>query len=298
MNPDHQPTPETGQLKSDRVALVLRVGVYVFLAIAGLTIFPTILYWLAPVRFVVASLSTFAAAAVANAVALRIYEQGQLANIGMHWTRASRRNLLLGLAGGVGAALVVVLAPVVTLNASLERIPGATVQWPSLGFVTVLLLFGAVGEEMLFRGYAFQFLVGRIGAFATILPVGVLFGLMHGNNPNQTWLGLVNTIAWGILFGYAFLRSGDLWLPIGLHFGWNWVLPLFGENLSGFTMGVTGLTMRWRSGELWSGGNYGPEGSVLTTAVVVALAFYLRRAPIERQASALARLSEHEDDES
>ena len=46
----------------------------------------------------------------------------------------------------------------------------------------------------------------------------------------------------GVLFGYAYLRTSALWLPIGLHFGWNVVLPLFGANLSGFTMGVTGYS--------------------------------------------------------
>ena len=83
---------------------------------------------------------------------------------------------------------------------------------------------------MLFRGYAFQYLIGKMGPFATILPFGVLFGIVHGNNPNLTWLGLLNTAAWGVLLGFAFLRSGDLWLPIGLHFGWNWALPLFGRQ--------------------------------------------------------------------
>lgn len=286
-------TPSERSSKPDRIALALRVFVYVFLVVAGMMIFPVILYWAAPVPFVVATLSSFAAAAVANAVTLRIWAHGQLADIGMQWTPASRWNLLLGFAGGAGGALVAVLAPVAFRLSWLERVPGAQVQWGSLAFITVLLLFGAVGEEMLFRGYAFQFLVGRMGAYATVLPFGVLFGLMHGNNPNQSWLGLINTMLWGIAFGYAFLRSGDLWLPIGLHFGWNWVLPLFGANLSGYTMGVTGLVTRSNASAWWTGGNYGPEGGVFTTVVVVGVMFYLYRAPIQRQASALARISEN-----
>jgi membrane protease YdiL (CAAX protease family) len=278
--------------KPDRVAIGLRVFVYVFLVAAGMVIFPVVLYWAAPVPFVVATLSSFSAAAVANAVTLRIWAHGQLADIGMQWTPASRWNLLLGFAGGVGGGVIASLAPVVLRLSWLERPPGSTVQWGSLVFVSLLLLFGAVGEEMLFRGYAFQFLIGRMGPYATILPFGVLFGLMHGNNPNQTWLGLLNTMAWGVLFGYAFLRSGDLWLPIGLHFGWNWVLPLFGANLSGYTMGVTGLLERSNSSPWWTGGGYGPEGGVFTTMVVAGLFVYLRRTPVQRQRSALARLPE------
>ena len=101
------------------------------------------------------------------------------------------------------------------------------------------------------------------------LPVGVLFALLHSSNPNATWFGLANTGAFGILFGYAYLRSRDLWLPIGLHMGWNFTLPLFGVNLSGLRMNVTGYEMSWTAGALWSGGEYGPEASILTSAVVL-----------------------------
>jgi hypothetical protein len=78
-----------------------------------------------------------------------------------------------------------------------------------------------------------------------------------------------------------------LWLPIGLHFGWNFTLPLFGATLSGLKMKVTGYEMSWTAGSLWSGGEYGPEASVLTSVMLVALFVYLRTAPIRRQASPL-----------
>ncbi|MGH9667015.1 MAG: lysostaphin resistance A-like protein, partial [Bryobacteraceae bacterium] len=233
--------------------------------------------------------ATFASAAVANSIALRIWEHGQMAAIGVGWTAESRRNLLIGVAGGVAAGLVVLAGPIAVRVADLERVAGSSFQWPSLIFVSLVLLFGAVGEEMLFRGYAFQLLVGVLGPFATILPFGVLFGFAHIDNRNITTLGVANTMLWGILLGYAVVRSGDLWLAIGLHFGWNWTLPLFGVNLSGFTMGVTGVTVRWRASDLWSGGAYGPEGGLLTSAVVVALFFCLNRAPIRPQTLLLAR---------
>ena len=115
------------------------------------------------------------------------------------------------------------------------------------------------------------------GPFATILPTSLIFGLMHSANPGASSLGIINTVAWGILLGWAVWRTGALWLPIGLHFGWNVMLPLLGSNLSGLTMGVTGYTLAWNVGVLWSGGSYGVEGSMLTTAVVVALFAGLRK---------------------
>jgi membrane protease YdiL (CAAX protease family) len=104
-------------------------------------------------------------------------------------------------------------------------------------------------------------------------------------NPHSTWLGMINTTGFGVLFGWAFLRSGDLWLPIGLHFGWNFTLPLFGVNLSGLTMKLTGYEVKWNVASVWSGGEYGPEAGVLTTIVILVLALYLWKAPIRRQPS-------------
>jgi len=269
--------------KPDRIAVTIRVIIYAFLAFVGWVVFPALMLWAPNMKLVAATLGVFLAAAVANAVTLRIYEHGQLADVGLGWTTASRRNLLLGVAGGGGAAALVILVPVALHVADLRV--AASLGWPSVLFISVILLFGAAGEEILFRGYAFQVLVGVLGPFATILPFGVLFAAAHLLNPNQTLLSPLNTALWGILLGYSFLRSGDLWLPIGLHFGWNWLLSLLGTPLSGFTISVTGLTVHWRVGELWSGGPYGPEGGLFTTLVVIAVAYYLHRAPIQQQAA-------------
>jgi len=275
--------------QSKYFGVLLRIGVFSLIAILGYFIFPVVMISLGAPILIVAALGTFAAAGVANAIALRIYERGQLADIGLGWTAASRRNLSLGILGGVGAGVVVLVVPMLFRVADLEPVPDQHMQWPSLLFVSIVLLFGAVGEEMLFRGYAFQVLVKAIGPFATILPLGVLFGLAHSNNLNFTGLALLNTVLWGIVLGYSFIVSGDLWLPIGLHFGWNWTLPLLGVNLSGFTMGVTGYSLHWKIGGLWSGGEYGPEGGLLTSAVVVLLFIYLRKAPIQHQEAFLLR---------
>ncbi|HZT37818.1 MAG TPA: CPBP family intramembrane glutamic endopeptidase [Bryobacteraceae bacterium] len=272
---------DPGPRKPDKIAVAVRVIIYAFLAFVGWVVFPALMLWTPGMKLVAAALGVFVAAAVANAVVLRIYEHGQLADIGLGWTNASRRNLLLGVAGGGAAAVLVVIAPVALRIADFTTTSGF--GWPSVLFVSLVLLFGAAGEEILFRGYAFQVLVGVLGPFATILPFGVLFAVAHLLNPNQTLLSPVNTALWGVLLGYAFLRSGDLWLPIGLHFGWNWLIALLGAPLSGFTMSVTGLTVHWRVGELWSGGAYGPEGGLFTTLALIGVAIYLNRAPIEQQ---------------
>jgi membrane protease YdiL (CAAX protease family) len=276
------------RLPEKALRTILRVGVYLFLAIAGLLVFGTALSVLPIV--VAATLHTFLAAGVANALAMRIYEHRSLVDLGLGWNSSSIRNLLLGLAGGVVAALVVVIGPVLEGVAEIARTPGQNADWGSILLLLVVLLFGAMGEEMLLRGYGFQILMGALGPFATILPVSVLFALLHAGNPNVTTLGLVNTGLWGVLLGYAFYRSGDLWLPIGLHVGWNWMLPMLGANLSGFTMNVTGYAMHWKVASVWGGGAYGPEGGLATSVVVVLLFVWLAlKAPVRRQKPFLLR---------
>jgi Predicted metal-dependent membrane protease len=265
-----------------KAGVLLRILIFAFLEIAGLAFFPPLLL---PIGgyFIAAALGTFSAAAVANAIVLRIYERGNLSDIGLGWGPPSVRHLAYGVAGGIGAALLAVLPPLLAGVSELKPDANAASGLGAMFFVSLVLLFAAVGEEMLFRGYGFQVLMNYLGPFATILPVGVIFGLAHGANLNFSLLGFINTTAWGILLGYAFLRSGDLWLAIGLHFGWNWTFPFFGVKLSGFTMGVTGYAMHWNIGELWSGGEYGPEASLLTLPIVALLFLYLHKAPIERQ---------------
>jgi hypothetical protein len=259
----------------DKFGIALRVGLFVIIGWIGLVLFAFVMEPLAGLM-VTAALSTFAAAAVANAIAVRIYERGRLSDLGLGWTDRSLREFASGAAVAAGAAVAILAGPVVTGAARFDPVTGVEHPWSSFVFVSVVLLFGAAGEEMLFHGYAFQLLVRSLGAFATILPASVLFAMAHLGNPNTTALSTANTFAWGVLLGYAYLRTKALWLPIGLHFGWNFALPLFGVNLSGFTMGVTGYALHWKAGDLWSGGAYGPEGSILTTAAVVVLFFVVR----------------------
>jgi membrane protease YdiL (CAAX protease family) len=277
------------RLPEKALQTALRVAVYVFLVFAGVVLFGTALYW-AFGNPIAAMLGAFAAGAVANQVVMKIYEDRSLVEIGLGWSAASLRHLLLGMVGGMVAALIVVLGPILEGVAELVKVPGRQVDWGAILVLLVLLLFGAMGEEMMFRGYGFQVLIGAVGPFATILPVSVLFAFLHAGNPNVTPLGLANTALWGVLLGYAFYRSGDLWLPIGLHVGWNWTLPLLGTNLSGFTMNLTGYAMHSQAGPLWSGGDYGPEGSLSTSFVVVLLFLWLAvKAPVRRQRPFLLR---------
>jgi len=224
---------------------------------------------------------------IANGLCLRIFESRPLSDAGLWLNSRAGLNLLLGVAGGMGAAALVLGPPLAVGAAHFVKLTDEPASASGMLFLIGMLAAGSIGEELLFRGYALQILIAAAGPWATIIPVGLLFGLLHYGNPSATILSSGITAGFGILFGYAYLRSRDLWLPIGLHFGWNFTLPLFGVNMSGLRIRVTGYEMSWTAGNLWSGGEYGPEGSVLTVLVLVALFVYVWKIPVRRQISPL-----------
>ena len=266
-------------IPSDKLGLVLKIGLFVFLAYVGLGIFYNLLVFSG--LLIAGAVGTFLAAAVANAVAVRIFERGRLSDVGLGWSDNSSRDIVFGLSSGVLAAALFIGPALIAGAATVERDAQFPASLPSFAFLTAILIFGAFGEELLFRGYAFQIMVKGSGPFSALLPVSVLFAFAHASNQNVSLLGLVNTFGFGLVLGYAYLRTGSLWLPIGIHFGWNWALVVFGLNVSGFKMGVTGFVVRWRVSDLWSGGAYGPEASVLTCGVIIGLLWVLHRAPLQ-----------------
>lgn len=289
MKPEFSLPPPPQTPTETKLSVAVRLIFFVAAGFIGLQIIPLVL---APLFGVVvsATLGLFIMAAVANIATMRIFDRRSLTDIGLGGGAGVGRNFGWGVALGGGAASLLLLAPLLAGAAHFQVRPNAAFSLASLIFYLVVLLFGAAGEEMLFRGYAFQLLIQKIGPWATVLPVGVLFGFAHAANPQITALALLNTMLWGVFFGYAFLRSHDLWLPIGIHYGWNAVLPLFGVNLSGLTIEVTRYSYQWGLGTIWSGGAYGPEGGILTTVFVIGLFFLLQRVPVVPQRAVIATI--------
>jgi len=277
---------EVASRPTSKLPVLLRTALFLVFGYLVLILLASMMY--EALGLLIASvLGVFAAASLATTLVIRIFERGRLADIGLRWTPGSFRNLLSGCAGGFGA-VAAILVPALIAGAAWWKPAPEGAQGPGgFVFLTLILLFGAAGEEMLFRGYGFQILVPVFGPVASLLPMSILFGLVHMGNSNVNATGAVNTVAWAILLGAALLRSGDLWFPIGLHFGWNWGLALFGANVSGFTMRLAGHSIEWSIAPLWTGGAYGPEGGLMCTAVVILLGFFVMRAPVARQQLAL-----------
>lgn len=242
------------------------------------------------------TLGSLLSAAISGALAMAIFESRKLTDLGLAFRAGSWNNLLKGVFLGIGAALLIVLVPVGLGLAHFHKVvPNSDISWPAALFMPVLLFCGAMGEEIAFRGFILQYLARGWGMWLAIVFTGTAFGLLHGDNPGASWISDLNTVLFGILFGVGVLRTHELWLPIGIHFGWNLTLPFAGSTLSGLTIRVTGYEWKWNTGDLlgsnlngsgnlyWSGGAYGPEASILTTAVIGLLLLVLWKLPLNRE---------------
>ncbi|WFF05150.1 CPBP family intramembrane metalloprotease [Micromonospora sp. WMMD1076] len=131
----------------------------------------------------------------------------------------------------------------------------------------------AVTEELMFRGLLFRLVEERLGTWLSLLLTGVLFGLMHLLNPDASlWGATAIAIEAGFMLAACYAATRNLWVPIGLHFGWNFAAGgVFSVVVSG-NGESTGLLDASTSGSmLLSGGDFGPEGSLYTVAAGAAL---------------------------
>ena len=138
-----------------------------------------------------------------------------------------------------------------------------------------MLMAAAADEELIFRGYPFQRLVEVAGPVLAVVVVSALFGAAHLRNPFQNWISTLNTALVGVLLAICYLRTRALWLPLGIHFAWNFVQGfVLGMPVSGVTF-HHGILQAKISGPFWlTGGAYGPEGSILSLGVIAAGTVY------------------------
>ncbi|UZN03865.1 CPBP family intramembrane glutamic endopeptidase [Cellulomonas sp. S1-8] len=156
-----------------------------------------------------------------------------------------------------------------------ESVGSLTVVVGMVGFLAA----GAVAEELMFRGLLFRLVEERTGTWVALVVSAVLFGAIHLMNPDASlWGAVAIAVEAGGVLGAAYAATRTLWLPIGLHLGWNFALGgVFGAEVSGSDM-TQGLLHGVTSGpQILTGGAFGPEGSIYAVAggVVLTGAFLL-----------------------
>jgi uncharacterized protein len=196
--------------------------------------------------------------------------QGSLLEVqGLGLAPQSGRELLKGLLLGSAMILVCVIAITLFGHYSAELLPGAGIWVRALAILWMGLTAAAM-EEVAFRGYPFQALIKAIGPWGASLALALLFGGIHLSNPNASAFGFLNTALVSILLSIAYLRTGYLWMPIGIHVAWNLVLgTVFGLPVSGVNIFAVIVKGKAEGSPLVTGGDYGIEASLVCAIVIL-----------------------------
>lgn len=160
--------------------------------------------------------------------------------------------LLLGFLATL--CLAVVLSTLFSFIANFSWVPVPDI---GLGFLFEGLyktLQSVLFEELLFRGYLLYKAITLIGEKKANLISATAFGIYHwftlgvlGNPELMIWV-FVNTGLWGLMFAYAYSRTGSLAFPIGLHWGWNFIDQIiFNQKGGSLFSAVTSVHTRYLS---------------------------------------------------
>ncbi len=128
------------------------------------------------------------------------------------------------------------------------------------------MVFLAVGllEEYLTRGYLLITLADGIGFWPAAIVMAVLFAWAHMSNGGETHIGIVGVFLFALFAAVTLRRTGNLWLAVGAHAGWDWGQSFFyGVSDSGIQAQGHLLNPHIQGPDWLSGGSVGPEGSIV-----------------------------------
>jgi len=222
---------------------------------------------------------------IATAIMMRWIEKRPFSAIGLPPGKEMWRGWLLGAA--IGAAFMALIVVVQTVVGWLRPAPdpGTVTGWLGVqAGMALMFAVAAAAEELMLRGYIFQVLVEGMGAWPAVIVTSVLFALAHMDNPNIDAIALVNIGLAGVVLAGAYLRTRSLWVAIGLHWAWNWVMAgWFDLPVSGIEFDVPGYDTVELGPDTFTGGVFGPEAGFVLTMVALILILWIYRTPILKE---------------
>lgn len=227
---------------------------------------------------------------LATWIARRLIDRRSFRSLGFQFDRHSLSDMGIGIVIPACMMLLVYLVELALGWLQFEAWAWQTVDISVVlqNLIGTLALFIAVGfyEETLSRGYHLQNLIEGTNLPLALLLSSSFFSVLHFANDHATWRSALGIVAAGYFLGFAWVRTRRLWLPIGLHIGWNFFEgPFFGFPVSG--MKTPSLILQIVDGPiLFTGGEFGPEaGLVLLPALALGAALiwlYTRRRTLDQ----------------
>jgi len=219
------------------------------------------------------TLITSLAVTISVYLSRRFLDRRSFSSLGLHVDSQALLDLLFGIAL-TGLMMAIIFLSLWALDwLQIESFAWQVESWGNIAasILAMLIFFSFVSwqEELLIRGYWLQNLSSGLSTSLGVLLSSAIFALAHWFNPNLDWLGLLGLFLAGLFLAYGYLRTRQLWLPIGLHLGWNFFEgTLFGFPVSGqyqyqlIRQTVTGP-------DLITGGAFGPEAGLILLPVLI-----------------------------
>jgi uncharacterized protein len=168
-------------------------------------------------------------------VARRVLDERPFTGLGLPSLRTGWQSLLLGvgcylLPAGIGLVAVLALGRVeISLDTStIELLPLL------VGLIVLVLLYEALPEELVFRGYIYRNLAASVPRWSAVLGQAILFCLWAvaiGAAPGIERVTIFFFVA--IVLGMIRVITGDIWACIGFHLAFQTVQQLFAGQWAG-----------------------------------------------------------------
>jgi membrane protease YdiL (CAAX protease family) len=260
---------------------------FVCLALIGIPL--GILYMLMPgsssnTVFTLGQLVQLFAVTLSVYLARKYFDRRTFVSLGLRWNSSAVRDILVGI-----LITAFLMALVFLIESAAGWLTVSSYAWEDqslsqliFGVISIIFTYIIVSwsEELLSRGYWLQNIADGMNIFWGVLISSFFFALAHVANPNSSWLALVNITAGGLFLAFAYLRTRQLWLPIGIHIGWNFFQgPIFGFPVSGTDSFVL-VKHTVQGPELLTGGAFGPEAGLIILPIIalgVALVYLYTR---------------------
>lgn len=223
-----------------------------------------------------------------------LFEELPFRALGCSPHRGWLRNLGLGSLLGALTLVLAALLATITRGVHFRFDPaGPRLIGQTLAVSLLLFVFAAAAEEIVFRGYPLQTLTRANLVWLGVLLTSVPFAAVHLNNPHAVpGFTFVNTALAGVWLAVAYLRTRSLWLPLALHWSWNWAqASVFGFPVSGIErIAPAPLLQAVNAGPDWlTGGAYGIEGGAACTVALIISTLIIWRAKLFASADVTAR---------
>ena len=209
---------------------------------------------------------------------VRVYEKRPLSTVGLP-SKGALKRFGVGMLAGFGM-IVIVVGIMATLGlVSVDAEGGRVTGMSALGSVALFLfayMIQSGTEEILFRGWILQTATVRHSLVVGLVANILLFALFHF--PKNPVAGVM-LVLFGVFTSLYAIREGSVWGVCGWHAAWNWSQSkLFGLPLSGHEVPSGTIVNLKTQGAGWlTGGDFGPEGSVIAIVVVLAGCVWLWR---------------------